>query len=62
MKKNIIVTQQVKLQEKLLHSWEVSDEYGWRSVELIQNEKGELSLFAYDQDGGEVPPNVSNAW
>jgi len=43
--------------ERKIHEWEVSDEYGWRMVELW--EIGEqLELFAVDQDGGPVEPRV----
>lgn len=43
--------------ERKIHEWEVSDEYGWRMVELW--EIGErLELFATDQDGGSVEPRV----
>jgi len=43
--------------ERKIYEWEVSDEYGWRMVELW--EIGErLELFATDQDGGFVEPRV----
>ena len=43
--------------ERKIHEWEVSDEYGWRNIELWEID-GELELFAFDKDGGEVNPNV----
>lgn len=43
--------------ERKIHEWEVSDERGWRWVELWEQD-GELCLFAYDKDGGEVTPDV----
>ncbi len=52
----------ITVQEQVIRSWEVSDGYGWRKIDLIQDGRGELSLVAYDKDGGEVPPNLSEAW
>lgn len=43
--------------ETKIHEWEVTDECGWRMVELHRID-GELCLFAYDKDGGEVQPNL----
>ena len=43
--------------ERLIHTWNVSDEYGWRTVELWKQD-GKLVLFATDKDGGSVEPNV----
>jgi hypothetical protein len=43
--------------ERKVHGWEVSDEYGWRMVELWEC-NGILELFAIDQDGGNVAPKV----
>jgi hypothetical protein len=43
--------------EVLIHSWDVSDEYGWRSIELWRV-GDDLVLVAYDKDGTEVEPNV----
>lgn len=43
--------------ETKIHEWEVTDECGWRNVELWEQD-GELCLFAYDKDGEEVMPDV----
>ena len=43
--------------ERKIHEWEVSDEYGWRMVELWEIGEG-LELFAINQDGGHVEPRV----
>ena len=43
--------------ERKIHEWEVSDECGWRTVELWEID-GELELFAIDKDGGHVEPRV----
>lgn len=45
------------LQERKIHEWEVSDEYGWRMVELWERE-GILELFAFDKDDEEVEPRI----
>lgn len=45
------------LTEKCIHTWDVSDEHGWRLIELWRV-GDDLVLVAYDQDGGEVAPNV----
>ena len=45
------------VKERKIHEWEVSDEYGWRMVELWEID-GELELFATNKDGGEVEPRV----
>lgn len=45
--------------ERKIHEWQVSDEYGWRSIELWEiGEEKRLELFAFDKDGGEVAPRV----
>ena len=46
-----------KSKERKLHEWDVSDEYGWRNIELWKVD-GELELRAFDQDGGEVEVNI----
>ena len=46
-----------QITERKIHEWEVSDEQGWRMVELWEI-GGELELFARNKDGGEVNPNV----
>ena len=43
--------------ERKIYEWEVSDEYGWRNIELWEVDK-KLELFAFDKDGGEVEPRV----
>ena len=45
------------IREILIRTWEVSDEYGWREIRLYLQGK-DLCLFAYDQDGEEVPHNL----
>ncbi len=45
------------MKEIKIHSWEVSDEHGWRTVELWWID-GVLTLFAFDKSGKEVQPNV----
>lgn len=45
------------MKEILIKSWEVSDEYGWRSIELVAVD-GELQLHATNEDGDEVPHNL----
>ncbi len=52
--------------DRLLHEWTVSDERGWRTVELWRISKkdfhtestGNLYLTATDKDGNAVEPNV----
>jgi len=48
---------QSKLKERKIHEWEVSDEYGWRMVELWERD-GQLELFATDKKGGNVESRV----
>jgi len=43
--------------ERKIHEWEVSDEQGWRMVELWEIH-GELELFALNKDGEGVNPNI----
>lgn len=43
--------------ERKIHEWEVSDECGWRSIELWEI-GGKLELFAFDADGEEVKPRI----
>ena len=43
--------------ERLIHSWQETDEHGWRMIELWEVETV-LVLRAFDQDGGEVEPNI----
>ena len=37
------------IKERKIHEWEVSDEYGWRNIELWERE-GILELFAFDKE------------
>ena len=46
-----------ELIERKIHEWEVSDEYGWRNIELWEIQEG-LELRASNKDGSEVEPNV----
>lgn len=49
------------MKERKIHEWEVSDEYGWRVVELweiITGIEKKLELVAFEKDGGEVEPRV----
>ena len=48
---------QSKLKERKIHEWQVSDEYGWRMVELWERD-GQLELFATDKKGGNVESRV----
>ncbi len=45
------------IEERKIHEWDVSDECGWRNIELWEIE-GLLELRAFDKDGGEVNPNI----
>ena len=47
----------LRSEERIIHGWEMSDEYGWRYIELWEVD-GKLELRATDQDGGEVNPNI----
>ena len=43
--------------EHKLHEWDVSDEHGWRKIELWVQDK-ELLLVAYNKEGEEVPHHL----
>jgi len=43
--------------ERKIHEWDVSDEYGWRNIELWEV-GGILTLRAFNEDGGEVNLNI----
>ena len=43
---------------KLLFEYEISDECGWRNVEIYWDSyREDFYSIAFDQDGGEVPVN-----
>jgi hypothetical protein len=54
---NCLDTKPGLLSERKIHEWDVSDEYGWRNIELWEVETV-LVLRAFDQDGGEVEVNL----
>ncbi len=46
-----------QITERKIYEWEISDEQGWRMIELWEI-NGELELHAINKDGGEVNPSV----